>query len=190
MKKNVEVIDDGTIDDMVTPVESVIPKNPEDVIKEPVPIVDVPVAPETIPTAPIEEILPKKEEIKNPLEELEKQKDSIPPPMEAPEVILTPEEKEVLNDWPMVSGEKIINMLRIILLWSKQHVYICRMWFESAVEFDSWHSITFMPDENKMVIERWGEVQEYEATKFYSMKDIQDFILEPYLFSLQHTYAR
>jgi hypothetical protein len=110
--------------------------------------------------------------------------------MPVPEILLTPEEREVLNDWPMIPGEKVINMLRIILLWSKQHVYVCRMGFESAVEFDQWHNITFYPDEDKMVIERGGETHEYLSTKFYPMKEIEEVILEPYLFSLQQTYAR
>jgi hypothetical protein len=86
MKKNVQVIDDD-IEDMVAPVVPVVPKKAEEIIK------NVPVAPETIPTEPLEEIIPK-----NPLEELEKQKDATPDLMPVPEILLTPEEREVLND--------------------------------------------------------------------------------------------
>ncbi len=183
MNKNVEIIDD----DLVAPVIPVIPKQAEEITKQ------VPVAPETVPTQPLEDILPEtKEEIKNPMEEIEKQKDSTPAPLAEEETIVT--NKAALTDdeekSPMISGDKVINMLRIILLWSKQHVYVCRMWFESAAEFDAGHSITFFPDEDKMLVERAWESWTFESTKFYPLSQIVEVIIEPYLFSLQQTYAR
>ena len=109
MNKNVEIIDD----DLVAPVIPVIPKQAEEITKQ------VPVAPETVPTQPLEDILPEtKEEIKNPMEEIEKQKDSTPAPLAEEETIVT--NKAALTDdeekSPMISGDKVINMLRIILL--------------------------------------------------------------------------
>lgn len=106
MKKNTEIIDDGT-EDLVAPIIPVVPVKPEDVSTPTVPQEETP-AQIISPTEP--------EVIKNPLEELEKQKDNIPlPPTEEEAKIIT-EEKEVSGDYPMISGDKVINMLRIILL--------------------------------------------------------------------------
>ncbi len=64
------------------------------------------------------------------------------------------------------------------------------MGFESAVEFDAGHAITFFPDEDKMLLERGGESWEFLSTEFYPLSLVLEVIIEPYLFSLQQTYAR